>query len=429
MYLEDTDLCRNIRSVGFVAYYTGTASVVHHGGGSSKQSERSYFSDVVMCESMSRFLRKFRGELYGIFYRVAMCGVAFFRVMLIVGLATVTMRKSARDAFKISFGKWVNILRWSLGCEGWARSLSLGLPLEGRTECVMPESEYVLITAAYNEGVHIGATIEAVLAQSVTPRKWVIVSDGSTDNTDAIIQQYVERSTFIEFVRRERTGTAPSFVSKVDAIHAGAKAMSGTQYRYIGILDADITFGRDYYERIISKMHEDTGIGIAGGFIYERRGNVFRSRPSNTETSVAGAIQLFRRECYEAIGGHIPLPYGGEDWVCEILSRKNNWAVTAFPEIVVYHNKSSDARRGALRDAIRQGKVDYVIGSHPLFELAKCFRRVREQPIFLRALFRLYGFTWCAIKGNRKTVSADIVDYLRREQMHRLRIYIHPPRQ
>jgi glycosyltransferase involved in cell wall biosynthesis len=293
----------------------------------------------------------------------------------------------------------------------------------------MPESEYVLITAAYNEGVHIGLTIEAVLAQSVTPRKWVIVSDGSTDNTDAIIKQYIERSNFIEFIRREKTDTSANFVSKVCAIHAGAKAMPDTSYRFIGILDADITFGRDYYERVISKMHEDTRIGIAGGFIYERRGDAFRSRPSNTGTSVAGAIQLFRRECYEAIGGHVPLPYGGEDWICEVLSRKNGWAVTAFPDIVAYHHKPSEARRGALKDAIRMGQMDYVVGSHPLFEVFKCIRRLRERPVLLRALFRLLGFTWCGIRGDPKTVSADIVDYLRQEQMHRLRMYLHGPGQ
>lgn len=293
----------------------------------------------------------------------------------------------------------------------------------------MSESEYVLITAAYNEVAHIGATIEAVLAQSVTPLKWVIVSDGSTDNTDVIIKQYAEQCNFIEYIRREKTNTSPGFVSKVRAIHAGSKAISGASYRFVGILDADITFDSDYYERVINKLHEDKGLGIAGGFIYERQGDVFRSRPSNTRTSVAGAIQLFRRECYEAIGGHAPLPYGGEDWICEILARKNGWAVTAFPDIVAYHHKPSEARRGALKDAIRLGKMDYAVGSHPLFELVKCGRRVKESPFFLRALFRLLGFVWSAIKGDSIAVSAEVVDYLRREQMKRLRLHIHAPRQ
>lgn len=292
----------------------------------------------------------------------------------------------------------------------------------------MSDSDYVLITAAYNEGAHIGATIEAVLAQSIIPHKWVIVSDGSTDNTDAIIKQYSERMKFIEFIRRDKTGTSPSFVSKVCAIQAGYNALSGTPYRFVGILDADITFGRDYYEQIIGKLHKDIRLGVAGGFIYECRGQVFKSRPSNTRTSVAGAIQIFRKECYEAIGGHVPLPYGGEDWICEILARKNGWAVTAFPDIVAYHHKPSEAKRGALKDAIRQGKMDYAVGSHPLFEIVKCSRRIQERPFFLRALFRLLGFTWSAIKGDHVAVSAEIVRDLRREQMKKLWVQIQLPR-
>jgi glycosyltransferase involved in cell wall biosynthesis len=292
----------------------------------------------------------------------------------------------------------------------------------------MSENSYVLITAAYNEGAHVGATIEAVLAQTVTPSKWVIVSDGSTDNTDSIIRQYAERCNFIEYIRREKMGTETGFVSKVCAVRAGYSTFPSTAYRFIGILDADITFGRDYYERILSKMHEDNRLGIAGGFIYELRGNCFKSRPSNSRTSVAGAIQLFRRECYEAVGGLMALPYGGEDWICQIVARKNGWAVTAFPDIQAYHHKPGDAKRGALKDAFRQGKMDYAVGSHPLFEVMKCFRRVQERPYVVRALCRLLAFGWSAIKGDRIAVSAEVADYLRWEQVKRLKMYIHVPR-
>jgi poly-beta-1,6-N-acetyl-D-glucosamine synthase len=289
----------------------------------------------------------------------------------------------------------------------------------------MSEYEYVLITAAYNEDAYIGATIEAVLAQSVIPYKWVIVSDGSTDNTDSIIKYYSDRNSFIKYVRREKTVTVPGFVSKVFAVNMGYSALPGSSYQFLGILDADVTFSRDYYARIISKLHDDGKIGIAGGFIYEKQGEQFRSRPSNTITSVAGAVQLFRRECYEAIGGHVPSLYGGEDWICEILARKNGWAVTAFPDIVVYHHKPGAAGRGAFRDAIRQGRMDYAIGSHPLFESVKCFRRLRERPYFVRALLRLFGFTWSAVKGDRMAVSEEVVGFLRREQLEKLKMHIH----
>ena len=290
------------------------------------------------------------------------------------------------------------------------------------------KSSYVLITAAYNEETQIGATIESVLAQSVLPCKWVIVSDGSTDSTDIIIRRYSERISFIDYIRREKTGMSTGFESKVSAMHEGIKSMSGLVYQFIGVLDADITFGSDYYERVIRKFENDEDLGIAGGFVYERRKDIFKCRPSNSRTSVAGAIQFFRKECYEAVGGHMALPLGGEDWVCEILARMNGWAVKAFPEIVVYHHKPSEVKRGALRDAIRLGRMDFAVGSHPLFEVVKCLRRVREKPFFFRALFRLLGFTYSLVKRENIAVTGEVANYLKQEQLKRLKMHIQMPR-
>jgi len=99
--------------------------------------------------------------------------------------------------------------------------------------------------------------------------------------------------------------------------------------------------------------------------------------------------------------------------------------VMAFPDIVAYHHKPSEAKGEVFKDAIRQGKMDYSVASHPLFELVKCLRRVKERPFFLRALFRLYGFTWSAIKGDSIAVSAEIANYLRQEQLVKIMMYIH----
>jgi len=291
-------------------------------------------------------------------------------------------------------------------------------------ESNLSQREYVLITTAYNEGQSIAATIEAVLSQSAVPRKWVIVSDGSTDGTDSIIRQYAAQNHFIEYIRRERNETSANFMSKVHALHKGYSALSGTSFKFIGILDADITFDSNYYDQIIGKFDENPRLGIAGGFIYERVRDTFRSRPSNSVASVAGAIQLFRRECYETIGGHVPISYGGEDWLCEILARKQGWTVMAFPSIVAYHHKPNDAKRGVIKDSMRQGMMDYTVGSHPLFEFMKCIRRVRESPLLLRASLRFLGYTWSALKGDSKAVPNEVVDYLRHEQMERVWAYI-----
>jgi len=122
MYAEDTDLCYKIHNAGFLLYYTSAVSVIHHGGGSSNQRERNYFADVVMRESLFRYLTKSRGKLHGYLYRVAIGVAAFSRVMLMVSFMALIPRKSAREQLKISLGKWINIFWWSLGFEEWVRN-------------------------------------------------------------------------------------------------------------------------------------------------------------------------------------------------------------------------------------------------------------------------------------------------------------------
>ncbi len=123
MYAEDADLCSKVRNLGFAVLYTKDASVVHHGGGCSRQSETNYFSDVVICESIFRLMAKFNGKVYGLLYRAVMAGVALARIFLIFCLRAVRRKERARRVLGIALGKWIKILRWSLGAEKWAGRL------------------------------------------------------------------------------------------------------------------------------------------------------------------------------------------------------------------------------------------------------------------------------------------------------------------
>jgi glycosyltransferase involved in cell wall biosynthesis len=278
--------------------------------------------------------------------------------------------------------------------------------------------EYVLITAARNEKAYIGKTIEAVLSQSILPKRWVIVSDGSTDCTDEIIKKHSEDSSLIEFLRRDPGNFQNSdFASKVFALNAGYECLKNDSYDYIGHLDADITFERKYYEYVLSKFDQNPLLGIAGGFILEPVQGNFKSRPYNTIRSVAGGIQLFRRECYENIGGFIPLKMGGEDTYAEVMARSKGWKVESFQEIVVYHHKIGRLIRGKIRECFRKGMVGYSLGSHPLFEGAKCLRRVGEKPYLIGAFIRLVGFFWPYFIKQERLVSTEFIRIIREEQL------------
>lgn len=284
--------------------------------------------------------------------------------------------------------------------------------------------QYVLITAARNEAVYIVRTIESVLSQTVPPVKWVIVSDGSNDGTDDIVKHYASQHDFIDFQRRDVDNNKADFASKVFALQHGYLRLQNENYDFIGILDADVSFGPSYYQNILKQFANNPRLGIGGGFVHENYKGYFLSRQSNTVDSVAGAIQLFRRECYEAIGGITPSRVGGEDWIAEIYARMNGWGVKAFPEFVVYHHKSSTSTRGLVRESLRQGIMDYAVGSHPLFEIVKCIRRIKQRPFFVCSFLRMCGYAQSWLQGKERAITPEAMAFLKREQLIRIRTQV-----
>lgn len=289
----------------------------------------------------------------------------------------------------------------------------------------MVKKKYVLVTAARNEENQIGETIESILSQRVKPSKWVIVNDGSTDRTQEVAEKYMRGNEFIQTIRFEDV-CIRNFASQVHAINFGYNLMKKLDFDYFGNLDADITLESDYYDKILEKFEKNLRLGLAGGFVKENVNGLFKTRLFNSLDSVPHAIQLFRRECYESFQGYIPLKYGGPDWYAEIMSRKNGWKVQAFRDIPVYHRRRTCAAEGMMKGGFRQGLMDFSVGSHPLFEFLKCVSRVRERPLFLYAIMRFTGFSWANMKREKRIVSKDFINFLRQEQINRIRAFVNP---
>jgi GT2 family glycosyltransferase len=282
-------------------------------------------------------------------------------------------------------------------------------------------NSYILITPARNEGDYIEKTIRAVLSQTILPKKWIVVSDGSTDRTDPIVKRYRDHCDYLQFVRTDEN-IRRDFASKVDALSLGYEHVRTSEYDFIGNLDADVSFDPHYYEGILGKFHENSKLGIAGGFLYLKHNRGFKPDPFNTPQTVPGSVQLFRRECFEGIGGYIRLKNGGEDWCAEVMARMHGWQVESFPEFRVLHHRRTD--KGILRTRIRQGCMDFSVGTHPVFEVVKCLRRIKEKPYVFGALLRMSGFILSCYQGKERMVSDDFVRYLRGEQMERLKSLI-----
>lgn len=281
--------------------------------------------------------------------------------------------------------------------------------------------DYVLITAARNEELYIPYTIESVLKQRIIPKRWIIVSDGSVDQTDEIVRKSAAENSFITLIRHQTENGRRNFSSKVFAINTGYEKLSGIDFEFIGHLDADVSFGENYYESVLEKFDKNPNLGIAGGYIYERNNGEFRSRLFNSHLSVAGAVQFFRRACYQDIGGFIPIQMGGEDTYAEVMARMKGWEVWSFPELKVFHHKPGTAFWGGWLKGFRSGLTDYLLGTHPFFEVLKCLRRMKEKPYLVSALLRMQGFLWAYFREEERPVSKEFIRFFQEEQWIRLK--------
>jgi biofilm PGA synthesis N-glycosyltransferase PgaC len=285
----------------------------------------------------------------------------------------------------------------------------------------MNPDSYVLVTAAYNEARFIEQTIRSVISQTIRPQEWIIVSDGSDDATDEIVKMYSVQNTFIQ-LRRITEEHPRNFKAQVNAINFGISQLKATEYNFLGNLDADVTFEPQYFALLLAEFENNPNLGLAGGAICEQSSNgIFKPRRANSLTSVAHACQFFRRECFEAIGGaYLPLPYGGPDTYAETSARMKCWSVQSFPNLKVFHHRPTGSVGGVLRGWFRQGKMDYSLGAHPVFELFKLLRRISVRPYVIGSVVRLIGFIDSYCHREQRAVPDDFVIYLRQEQKRRL---------
>jgi len=278
---------------------------------------------------------------------------------------------------------------------------------------------YVLITPARNEAGFIEGTIRSVVAQTVRPVKWVIVSDGSTDGTDEIVKRFLPDNPWIQLVRMPERRDR-HFAAKVSCFNGGYEQVHGVTYEVIGNLDADITFEKDYLEFLLKKFAENPRLGVAGTPFVEGTES-YDYRFTSTE-HVSGACQLFRRRCFEDIGGYKPIKGGGIDWVAVTTARMKGWKTRTFTEMACRHHRPmGTASSGKLMAWYKLGRQDYYLGGHPLWQLCRSVLQMKNTPYVLGGLFLLWGYVWAMMTGTERKVDADLMAFHQGEQMQRLR--------
>jgi len=283
---------------------------------------------------------------------------------------------------------------------------------------------YALITPARNEERFIEQTILSVISQSLLPEKWVIVSDGSTDRTDEIVAKYFDQYPWMELVRMSEHRDR-QFAAKVRCFNAGYAPLAGVDFDIIGNLDADITFDADYFDFLMEKFSSDPQLGVAGTpFVEDDTSYDYRFTDIR---HVSGACQMFRRECFDDIGGYQPIKGGGIDWLAVTTARMKNWKTRTFTEKVCYHHRPMGTGNStALAASFRLGKQDYYLGGHPLWEVFRaCFQMI-GRPYFLGGVCLALGFFWAYVTRVERVVTPELMQFHQREQMQRLRLMVFP---
>jgi len=280
--------------------------------------------------------------------------------------------------------------------------------------------QYLLITPAKNEAAFIEQTIKSVVRQTMRPVRWLIVSDGSRDGTDEIVNRFVAQHKWIEFLRMPERDTR-DFGGKAVCFNTGYTRLKHLPHDIVASLDADITFGPDYFEFLLDKLASDPSLGIVGT-PFSENAQTYDYRFSSIQ-HVSGACQVFRRECFEAIGGYVPAKGGGIDVIAVLTARLKGWRTRTFPEKLSHHHRlmgSAQQRRKILAD-FDLGQKDYRLGFHPVWQVCRSVYQMTRRPYVIGGVALFTGYFWAMLHRCQRSVSPELLGFQREDQMRRLR--------
>lgn len=288
----------------------------------------------------------------------------------------------------------------------------------GNKQGVTAIIKYLIITPVRDEARYLRFTIESMLVQTVSPMEWVIVDDGSTDDTGKIIYEYARQYPWIHPVHRANRGFRKAGGGVVDAFNDGFRAAICRDWEFIVKLDGDLTLEPNYFEQCFKNFQDDRKLGVGGGVIcYVKDGvKIIEQCP---RFHVRGATKIYRRECWDAIGGFWPA--AGWDTMDEVKASMLGWTSRSFADLLLVHHRPTGTAEGKWSGLVKNGRANYICGYHPLFMFSKCLVRLLQRPYLIGSLGLLYGFVSGYLKRIPQVNDRKAIRYLRRQQLNRLR--------
>jgi biofilm PGA synthesis N-glycosyltransferase PgaC len=282
---------------------------------------------------------------------------------------------------------------------------------------------YLLITPTHNEEAFIELTIRSVVGQTVRPVRWLIVSDGSTDRTDDIVRRYTEQHEWIELIRMPERGSR-DFGGKANCVNTAYARIRQTPHELVASLDGDISFAADYFEFLLGRFASDPKLGI-GGTPFTENGRSYDYQFSSLD-HVSGACQLFRRECFDQIGGYVQSKGGGIDVIAVLSARMNGWTTRTFTERVCEHHRPMGFGTADSDWVVnfRLGERGYRLGYHPVWQVARSLYQTTRKPYLVAGTALFAGYLWAMVSRAERPIGRELVAFQRHDQMRRLRGFL-----
>jgi len=276
---------------------------------------------------------------------------------------------------------------------------------------------YIIITPARDEEDYLERTILSVLQQSILPIQWILVDDGSRDRTGEIMDHYAQLYPWITVCHRNDRGFRNSAGGEIDAFYDGYSRIACSDWNFVIKLDGDLSFSPDYFAKCFAEFANDPRLGIGGGGIYhELKGGITLEK--SPMFHVRGATKIYRRECWDDLGGLMRAP--GWDTVDELKANMLGWTTRSFPDFRLLHHRYTGAAAGAWKNAIKDGRANYIAGYHPLFMLVKCAARSIKYPCLVGSAGLMRGFLSGYWERVPQVQDRGLIRYTRNQQLRRL---------
>ncbi|OIQ99990.1 poly-beta-1,6-N-acetyl-D-glucosamine synthase [mine drainage metagenome] len=281
---------------------------------------------------------------------------------------------------------------------------------------------YVLISPCRNEADFMRKTLDTVIAQSIRPAKWVIVDDGSTDETPKILAEYAKQYDWIEIVTRADRGRRAVGPGVIEAFYAGYETITPSDYNYLCKLDLDLCLPQRYFEILIQRMEENSRIATCSGKAYIKENGHLVNERHGDETSL-GMTKFYRISCFQEIGGFVrEVMWDGIDCHC---CRMKGWIACSWDDVdlrFVHLRPMGSSQQSIFSGRMRHGYGQYFMGTGLLFILASAIFRINEKPYVVGSIAILWGWIISAIQRKPRYDNQEFRRFIRAYQMRALLI-------